>query len=164
MPTISKRQVAKLRTLAHKRFGACSCKRPDRNPDCDYHAWLWDTFAAASTLDLNRTQTQQAIDALEGRPARKPRPDTAREAEPWRGRYASAGTDGRATQAQLDEIARLEDSLGWSGSRDALQRMIRRQLGRPPSVFTPPQMLAGRQASSLVTGMRRLLAHNRTAA
>jgi hypothetical protein len=159
MPKITPAQLKKLRTVAGKRFAPCRCRRPAADPSCEYHAWLMDAFGVASTRDLDHVQTQQAIDALEGRKARPPRSRTSDQ--PWRGRYAAVGTKGTATQAQLDEVARLEHELGWTERRDALQSMIRRQLGRPSSVYTPPHLLANRQASSLVTGMKRLLGHNR---
>lgn len=160
MPKITPGQIKKLRTVAGKRFAPCRCRRPAVDASCEYHGWLMDAFGVTSTRDLDHVQTQQAIDALEGKKARPPRSASNKD-QPWRGRYAATGTDGNATQAQLDEIARIEEALGWNAHRDALQSMIRRQLGRPASVFTPPHLLANRQASSLVTGMKRLLAHNR---
>ena len=74
------------------------------------------------------------------------------------------GAKGRVSQAQADEIARLELRLGWAESPDRLQGMIRRQLGRPASVSTPVANLANRQASSLITGMTRLLSSKRAEA
>ena len=161
MSTITKSQIKKLRTVASKGFGSCDCRRPTGTTPgyvCDYHRWLGEQFDVASTRELTFAQAGRAIDLLQGK---RPKKTTQNGAEPWRGTYPVPGAKGRVSQAQADEIARLELRLGWAESPDRLQGMIRRQLGRPASVSTPVANLANRQASSLITGMKRLLKSNR---
>ena len=164
MSTITKGQTRKLRTVASKRFGSCDCRRATGTTpaySCDYHRWLLEEFDVASTRGLSFAQAGRAIDLLEGK---RPKKTQENGPEPWRGTYPVPGAKGHVTQAQADEIARLELRLGWAGTPDRLQGMIRRQLGRPASVTTPVANLANRQASSLITGMKRLLQSNRARA
>lgn len=171
MPGITKAQTRKLRTVASKTHGNCDCRRPTGSTpgySCDYHRWLAEEFDVASTRDLTFAQAGRAIDLLEGK---KPKRARDRAPEPWRGAYPVPGAKGMITQAQADEVARLEVTLGWDappeGARRAgltskqLQKMIGRQLGRPSNVHVPIHGLANRQASSLITGLKRLLDYNR---
>lgn len=166
---ITKDQTRKLRTVASKHFGDCDCRRPTGSGDgyvCDYHRWLNEEFSVASTLALTFYQAGRAIDLLDGQKTSTPKapkvaPDEADNAPAWRGRYDVPGTPGMVTPAQANAIARLEDALGWTGQPDRLQGMIRRQLGRPSNVHVPVHGLANRQASSLITGLQRLVDHQR---
>lgn len=170
MATITKAQTKKLRTVASIRFGGCDCRRPSGSSPgyaCDYHRWLQEGFGVASTRDLSATQAARAIDRLEGKKTQKAR----RAKDASAGRYPVPDAPEMVTQAQADEIARVEERLRWSvpppdlcregHTSPQLQKMIRRQLGRPASIHTPVRGLANRQASTLITGLRRLLTHNR---
>lgn len=172
--SVTKSQIRKLRTVASARFGACDCRRPTGSSPghvCDYHQWLEAEFDVVSTKALTVGQAARAIDALEGKPVR---PSRARTAADTQGRYAVPGRDGMVTQPQADEVARLEAALGWpeppAGARRAgytstqLQKMIARQTGRPANVHVPIHGLNRHQATTLITGLRRLLDHNRQTA
>ena len=172
MSHITKPQTKKLRTLASKRFGDCDCRRATGSSAgyvCDYHRWLAEEFEVASTLALSFAQAGRAIDLLEGKKPKRAARD--RSPQPWRGRYPVPGAPDRVTQAQADEVARLEDALGYAApppgacrqglTSGPLQKLIGRQLGRPSNVHVPIHGLSREQATSLITGLRRLLDHNR---
>jgi hypothetical protein len=166
--TITKAQIRKLRTVASKTLAPCRCGKGQPDAACEYHAFLLDNFEVTSTKHLSRAQATRAIDALEGKrvPAQGPEPTPSRgQPDPdaaHLGRYESTGAKTHATQKQLDEIARLEDLLGWTGALP-LQRMIRRQTGRADNIVTLPHLLSRAQATSLITGMRRLRQHKTAA-
>lgn len=152
--SLTKGQIKMIRTLASKRFGPCDCS-PGRG--CDYHGWLERTFdGVTSTKDLSFAQAGRAIDALADRDVQRRR-NPVKADTPWKGRYTVPGAEGMITQTQADEVARLEHELGWHGQPNRLQGMIRRQLGRPDNVTTSLPALANRQASSLITALRRVL-------
>ena len=174
MGRITGPQIKLLRTLASKRFGNCSCPKngPERERAwesarhliCDFHQWLGGECGVRSTRQLTSSKASRAIDALMGK---KPAPKRkGHAAKPWRGRYPVVDADGMVTTTQADEVARLEHLLGWYGGTapvpsQALQTMTQRQLGRPSNVVVPIAALSNRQASTLITGLRRLLEHNR---
>ncbi len=71
------------------------------------------------------------------------------------GRYYGSGTRGQGpflTQDTADEIARLEDVLGWTADPKRLQGFIERQTGHKKSV----RMLTKSQASKVIVGLKRV--------
>ncbi len=164
---ITKDQTRVLRTLAARTLGACECARSGREPgQCDYHDWLFDGFGVASTLSLSFAQADRAIAHLKGlAPPREGTPAPRRTAPP--SRYAVAGATGMVTQAQADRLASLEDQLGWQpetpgAPSSRLQGMARRQQRLLPNVAVLVAGLTRKNATSLITGLDRLLSHNRS--
>ena len=85
----------------------------------------------------------------------KPRPAKGPSGHPWKGRYAGTGQAGEAghlTQSQADYVARLEYELGWQSNPDRLIGFIERQTGARKAV----SMLRNREASKVITGLRKL--------
>jgi hypothetical protein len=145
--------------------------------DDQYRAWLAAEYGLTSTKQLTERELEEAIRKQGGNPAARrrakaPHPDTGgskRESatapqkkdgdEPWAGRYEGRGSTGFAgflTQPQADYIARLEHELGWADDPRRLQGFIRRQLGLPENVVKPVQNLRLRQATKVITGLKRL--------
>ena len=87
-----------------------------------------------------------------------PRAKKGAPAPAWKGRYVGRGETGTAahlTQKQADEIARVEDALGWTSNPLRLEGFIRRQLGLPANVHKPVENLMSREATKVITGMMR---------
>ena len=81
-----------------------------------------------------------------------PKPRDARSTHPWKGRYYGAGGI-FLTQPQADEVARLEYDLGWQSNPDRLAGFIKRQLSKR---VVSVSALKNREASSVITGLRKL--------
>ena len=151
----------RLRTLRGKLRGGVAKQGVS---DDDYRAYLGRTFRVTSTKQLTEPQLRTAFRDYRLRwpfpkgkkkPATPPRPPAD---APWRGRYEGRGERGAAqflTQDQADEIARLEDHLGWTGAPDRLRGFIRRQLGLPDNVTKDVGGLMVREATKVITGLRR---------
>lgn len=154
-PTITTATTRKLRAMASKHF-----------PKDDYYrAWLaqqfdgvrWSDPDRPSTLDLTERQGRRAIALLAstGKPhmaslRSEPTPRPSHE-----GRYDGGGTKGfehRLTQGQADEIARLEDVLGWTNDPARLAGFIQYQLAKKKKV----SKLTLSEATKVITGLRVL--------
>lgn len=157
----------RIRTLRQKLRGGVKAQSV---PDDSYRAYLAETFGVTSTTQLTESQLRTAFHdfklrwplASSKRPAAPPDAAPASDArghEPtWRGRYHGRGERGAAavlTQPQADEIARLEDVLGWTPNPVRLQGFIRRQLGLPENVTKPVERLMVHEATKIITGLRR---------
>lgn len=129
--------------------------------DDDYRALLeqffptkeWSNPDRPSTKDLTRHEAHLLISALGNK--------KENQQSPWKGRYTGRGQRGygaRCTQAQADEIARLEYKLGWMSDTRRLIGFIRRQIGRRKVV----EKLSKREATKIITGLRQLLAEQST--
>lgn len=108
--------------------------------------------SAASLTAQGRSVLLGVFREMGWAPKKAPRPD--RNAA-WVGRYYAAGQRGEAghlTQAQADEIARLEYELGWQDNPDRLAGFIERQTGQKKTV----PMLRNRDASKVIMGLRKI--------
>lgn len=170
MPSlITKDQTRVLRTLAARTLGACSCpkNRTERAVgQCDFHDWLADGFGVASTLSLSFAQADRAIAHLKGLAPERTAVAPRRTTPP---RYTVPVAAGMITQAQATRLGEIEDQLGWLCERPGvpsprLQDMARRQFGLPANTSILLSALRNRQASSLITGLSRLLDHQRRTA
>lgn len=162
---IDSRQIRRLRTAASKRWGACTCDA-ETGEVCSYHEWLRDVFGVASTKALTSEQAERAIGALSPRTyvGKDGKRKTAkkRPPQPWKGRYVGKGKKGDhgwLTQGQADEIARLEHVLGWD-EPERVEGFIHKQTRMKKSV----SMLSVREATKVITGLRRLLDHQKASA
>ena len=162
-------------TAARRRLRAAAARIfPSR--DDDYRAWLAETFphvrwkdaARPSTLDLSIHQVETGTSVLNRlAPSRTPREHAGKakrsasyaSKQPWKGRYHGAGQRGdktrHLTQHQADEIARIEDVLGWTADPKRLAGFLERQTG----ARTLTSSLTRKQAADVITGLRRLLEH-----
>jgi hypothetical protein len=164
---------------ARRRLRAAAARVFPQQDDA-YRCWLaatfphvrWKDSGRPSTLDLSLHQLEEGLGVLNRvGPTDAPRSATHgsrrrtgyNAKQPWRGRYHGAGRRGdggsRLTQHQADEIARLEDELGWTArGPKTLGAFLKRQTG----ALTLPSALTRKQAADVVTGMRRLIEHNRS--
>ena len=143
--TVTKKQVQFIKGLARDVFPS----------DDAYRAWLGQTWGVESCTHLSKSRAITAIDQLKAMQAGEPVPDD------HRGRYHGAGQAGyawRLTPDQADEIARLQDELGWDIER--LARLIAKQTRQ--TTPTLPSSLTKRQASTVLSGMNRVLADRNT--
>ena len=155
MPTTKAQQVTKDQIRAIRSMASYIYQDDD-----DYRALLdqffptkeWSDADRPSTKDLTRHEAHLLISAL----------GTKKEhQQPWKGRYTGDGKRGygkRCTQAQADEIARLEYKLGWMSDPRRLVGFIRRQISRRKVV----EKLSKREATKVITGLRKLLADEST--
>ena len=157
-----KRDSQRIRTLRGKLRGGVAKQGVTED---SYRAYLGRTFGVTSTTQLTEAQLRTAFRdyrlqwpfprSKKKSPAKPPRQPAA---APWAGRYRGRGERGAAqhlTQPQADEIARLEDHLGWTGEPSRLLGFIRRQLSLPESVTKPPEGLMVHEATKVITGLRR---------
>jgi len=137
------KKVRVLRALAAKIF-------PEESL---YHDWLAATFFAqdkaprrTSTLQLSVAELNTGIRLLMA--CVNPQPKPAQ-----RGRYTVRTLLGKITQRQADLISLLEDYLGWTENPERLRGFIKKQTGMDKEV----QDLGNREASKVITGMKRIL-------
>ena len=139
MTDITKDQIRAIRTIASRMF-----------PDDDaYHNWLMNNYHVASTKDLSKQMASQIIEMLGD-------PTHTKISEESKGRYYGGGNPGsnrdHLTQAQADEIARLEDALGWTENPKRLRGFIVRQIGKHCTV----EMLMNYEARKVISGMKKM--------
>jgi len=115
--------------------------------DAAYRAVL-SSYHVDSSSDLTVKQASHFISHF-----------SARHAPPKKSRYRGTGDgvrNGHLTQAQADEIARLEDALGWTENPKRLRGFIFRTIGKRCSV----EMLMAYEASRVLTGLGKMAAGN----
>lgn len=164
MPQISKPQIKTIRGMESQVF----------EDDTQYRNFLYATFpekdwsdpSRPSTKDLTQKEAHRAIQALKeaqgtGTPDAPARPTPPPQADkPWEGRYKGHPNPHQAselTQKQADEIARLEWQLGWFSQPERIRSFIERQVGQRMSVTS----LSKREATTVVTGLRNVLDHEK---
>jgi len=157
MPTA--RQLRAIHTLRRRVFADDEAYRAFLLVSHPRKRWLDPSRPSTAELDVN--EARRVLDALIKRqtpePAPEPAPPPRPAARPWKGRYTGRGRRGRGkhlTQAQADEIARLEHDLGWQDSPARVQGFIRKQLGG--SALKSVEMLTRREATLVITGLRKL--------
>ncbi len=141
---ITKPQIQKIKIISRKVFPA----------DDLYRAWLGESFGVESCTDLTFGQARRAVDLLDKLQSGRPVPT---QDEP---KYFGGGDKGAAshlTQAQADEIERLQRDMKWTDDR--LVSFINRQIGRMKFVsgLTRPE------ATSVITGLRKSADYKRAA-
>ncbi len=120
--------------------------------------------AAPSAANLNGPGRAEVLHIFKGmgwkdaRAQRPPRPQRRQPAaHDYKGRYYGGGQKGEAanlTQGQADEISRLEIELRWEANPKRLTGFIERTIGEKRIVSA----LSNRQASSVITALRRMAA------
>jgi hypothetical protein len=143
-----------------------------------YRALLRHTFPQKrwlsnrpSSTELDVQEARIVLDALASRarttatPTPAPAPPQRQQSapQPPQPRYRGSGRAGHEvahlSQRQANEIARLESDLGWDDPA-RMRGFIKRQLGLKDSAISKTvEGLTMREASTVITGLRRLVSH-----
>lgn len=154
--TCTKLQIKMIRGLAAKVF-------PHEE---NYRDWLCYNFfrddvspKRTSTKQLTKGEAHAAIKLLKQslpNTSHVSSNDAARDGRKPAPRYLGCGLNGGLTQTQANTIALLESKLGWDDNAKRLEGFIARQIGKTKKV----EWLRNREASKVITGLKRLLEGN----